>query len=267
MDEHPPALMNAPASDSPLLCIYLLGGFDVSIDGRHVHDSAWRLSKARSLLKLLALTPGYRLHREQVLDQLWPDLEPAAAANNLHQALHAARRALASIGIDAQEQPVLALQRQILTLQPSMPLWVDAAAFDAAARQAAESDDPDVGYRALDIYRGELLPEDPYEEWAVERREALREQHLLLLVRLAQLHENRQEYTPAIDVLRRAVALDPAREEVTVGLMRLYALTGRGQQALRLYQRLEAALAEEFDAEPSPEVQRLYRAELAEYGL
>ena len=50
------------------------------------------------MVKLLALDPAQRLHREYLLDLLWPDLSPSAAANNLHQALHAARRALAGEG-------------------------------------------------------------------------------------------------------------------------------------------------------------------------
>ena len=46
------------------------------------------------LVKLLALSAEHRLHREQAMDLLWPELAPKAAANNLHYALHNARRTL-----------------------------------------------------------------------------------------------------------------------------------------------------------------------------
>jgi len=75
--------------------VHLLGEFRVDVGGHAVDASRWRLSKARTVVKLLALDPGQRLHREYLLGLLWPDLAPPAAANNLHQALHAARRALA----------------------------------------------------------------------------------------------------------------------------------------------------------------------------
>src|SRR5205823_6939136 len=75
--------------------VQLLGGFGVEVGGRRVDTGRWRLRKARTVVKLLTLEPSQRLHREYLLDLLWPDLPPAAAANNLHQALHAARRALA----------------------------------------------------------------------------------------------------------------------------------------------------------------------------
>src|SRR5215217_8544783 len=76
------------------LRVWLLGGFRVSVGTRTVEEGAWRLRKAAALVKLLALAPGHHLHREQAMDLLWPEHGRRAAANNLSQALHAARRAL-----------------------------------------------------------------------------------------------------------------------------------------------------------------------------
>ncbi|MGH2627686.1 MAG: AfsR/SARP family transcriptional regulator, partial [Anaerolineales bacterium] len=74
--------------------IDLLGGFRVTVGNQAIDDTAWKLRKARALVKILALAPGHRMHQEQILNHLWPDLLPHAAINNLHQTLHAARRAL-----------------------------------------------------------------------------------------------------------------------------------------------------------------------------
>src|SRR5215213_6880310 len=76
------------------LHVHLLGTFRVVGAGQAVPEVAWPLRKARSLVKLLALTPGGALEREVIMGQLWPDLAPAAASNNLRHALHVARRAL-----------------------------------------------------------------------------------------------------------------------------------------------------------------------------
>jgi len=69
------------------LAIALLGGFAVARDDEVVPPEAWRLRKGADLVRLLALAPGHRLLREQVMDALWPDKEPGAASNNLYQAL------------------------------------------------------------------------------------------------------------------------------------------------------------------------------------
>src|ERR671921_2055397 len=76
------------------LRVWLLGGFRVSVGTHTVEEGAWRLRKASALVKLLALAPGHHLHRERAMDLLWPDHGRRAAANNLSQALHAARSAL-----------------------------------------------------------------------------------------------------------------------------------------------------------------------------
>jgi hypothetical protein len=72
-----------------------LGGFKVSVGSETIEDVARRLRKTEAVMKLLALSPGRRLHREQVMDYLWPHLSREAAANSLGQAWHAARRVLA----------------------------------------------------------------------------------------------------------------------------------------------------------------------------
>src|SRR6476469_1508276 len=92
--------------------VRLLGGFAAEVDGVDVPATAWRLKKARELVKLLALAPGHRLHREQAMDVLWRDLGPAAAANNLHQAVHVARRTLDAEAIELRDD-VLSLTADI----------------------------------------------------------------------------------------------------------------------------------------------------------
>ena len=74
--------------------VWILGGFRVSVGARTVGGGQWRLRKAASLVKLLALAEGHRLHRELAMDLLWPYLGRAAAANNLRQVLHGAHRIL-----------------------------------------------------------------------------------------------------------------------------------------------------------------------------
>src|SRR3954447_16082435 len=80
--------------------IRLLGEFEASSGDLSVAPSAWRLRKARTVIKLLAVEPSHTLHRDQVTDALWPGLDADASRNNLHQVVHAARRALSTLGVD-----------------------------------------------------------------------------------------------------------------------------------------------------------------------
>ena len=229
--------------------VWLLGGFRVSVGTRTVEEGEWRLRKAASLVKLLALAPGHHLHRERAMDLLWPNLGRKAAANNLSQALHAARRALGPDDAQAASS-YLASQGEQLVLCPGGELWLDVGAFGEAAATARRSREPTAYRAALNLYAGELLPRDPYEEWAQIPREGLRQLFLALLVDLGRLHEERGEYGPGIEALRRALVEEPTREEAHMGLMRLYALWGRQAEALAQYARLEESLSRELGSEP-----------------
>src|SRR5215217_6573630 len=257
IQQRAPKLRGTPGGES--VRVWLLGGFRVTVGPRSIGEEEWRLKKAASLLKLLALAPGHRLHREQAMELLWPDLDPEAALNNLHHALHVARRTLepaAPAGSTASRY--LHLRDERLTLYPEGPLWVDVEAFEEAAATARHALLEPAAYRAaMDVYGGELLPEDRYELWVEERGEELRGAYLSLLMELAGLYEKRREFGEAIEALQRLVAEGPSQEEAHTGLMRLYALSGRRREALRQYERLREAHFRDFGTEPEAPATRL----------
>ena len=236
----------------------MLGGFRVGVGSRTIARDAWRLKKATALIKLLALAEGHRLHREQAMDLLWPQLGKKAAANNLRNVVHAARKALDP----AARSRYLASEGDALVLCPGGELWVDVEAFEEAVLVARRSRDLAAHRAATEIYAGDLLPEDRYEAWAEARREELRRTYLALFVELAALHEERLEHGPAIDALREAIAYDHALEEAHAWLMSLYALSGRPERALSQYERLRDGLAVRLGAEPTAATRHL-RDEIA----
>jgi DNA-binding SARP family transcriptional activator len=152
-----------PTSKGPkAVRIRLLGGFSVSAGSRAIRPDEWRSKKAANLVKLLALAPGHRMHREQVMDLLWADLGKKAASNNLRQTLHVARKTL-------HPNPQIASRYLTLSGEQLLPhgeLWVDVDAFEQAAETARRSRDPAAYRAAIELYSGELLPEERYEEWA-----------------------------------------------------------------------------------------------------
>jgi predicted ATPase/DNA-binding SARP family transcriptional activator/DNA-binding CsgD family transcriptional regulator len=244
--------------------VWLLGGFLVSVGERKVDKSAWRLKKAANLMKLLTLAPGHRLHREQAMDLLWPESGKKAASNNLSQTLHVARRALTSD--PAESSRYLASEDESLVLCPGGELWVDVDAFEEATATARRTGDPGAYRAALELYAGELLPADRYEEWAEGRRQELRRTWLSLHLELARVYEGRGEYEKGMELLQRAVLEEPTNEQMHAGLMRLYALSERRGDALAQYERLREALSGELDAQVSSTTERL-REEIAAGSL
>jgi len=240
------------------LRIQLLGRFRVSVGSQLIPETAWRRRKAAALVKLLALAPEHRLHREEVLELLWPELSPDAAQNNLHRTLHVVRRALEPDLSPGRQSGHLQLQRDVLVLSPGRELEVDADAFIRAAEAANRTQDPARLEAAITLYRGDLLPEDQYEDWAALRREELRRVYHELLRRLSRQYVTHGNQPQAIEVLQLLVASEPAEEDAHRELTRLYELSGRRSDALRQYEQLTEALRQEVDAEPDARSKRLY---------
>src|SRR4051794_9281686 len=198
---------------------------------------AWQHRRASELVKLLALAPRHRLQREQVIDALWPDLPPDAGAANLRKAAHHARAALGS-------KEAVVLRQARVSLWPDAELAVDVERFEAEGELALRAGVAEACAAVAGSYRGELLPDQRYEDWAGERRGAVRALYLQLL-RRAGLWE-------------QVVAEEPADEPAHRALMRMYADAGNRSAAVEQYHRLGVALAG-LGLQPTEETQALYR--------
>jgi DNA-binding SARP family transcriptional activator len=241
------------------LAIQVLGEFRVSVGFRAIAEREWTSRKARSLVKLLALAPHHHLHREQIMERLWPNMDQEHSANNLHKALYVARRILEPDLPPRRASSYLHLRHDMLLLEAPGGLWIDVEAFVAAARAAHELRTPQAYREALQLYTGDLVPEDHYEDWAVGYREWLSGLRVTLLIRLASVQEQMGDVAAAIDTLQQVVAGEPLHEEAQGLLMRLLVQTGRRHLALRHYQALRAALQRELDVEPDVSLQALYQ--------
>ncbi len=246
------------ALEAPLLRITLLGGFHLSAGEQSPPLTLRRSRRTAQLLKLLALEPGHVLNREQICATLWPEFPAESASNNLRQTLHLARRQLRALDLDASL--LLSSQGDRVYLYPVDHLCIDVEAFEVAVRDARRSREPADYQAAINLYGGQLLPEDIYEDWTTARRESLASTYLTLLYEFAGLAEARDDDASALLVLRRITEFEPGEERAHVRLMQLYARTGRRPLALRQYGQLAQALQRELDATPEPETRQLFDA-------
>ena len=202
--------------------VRLLGAFEVLVDSQPVPADAWAQRRAADLVKLLALAPGHRMQRDEVLETLWPQLGADAAAPNLHKAASYARSALGDRG-------AVVLRGGVVALAPEAEVTTDVERFDAGDDSA---------------YGGELLPDDLYEQWTLAPRARLRERRLVLM-----RSEGRWD-----EVLRE----DPADEEAHRALMRRHVASGDSPAAARQFRLLRDELAR-LGTEPSEETLALQR--------
>lgn len=222
----------------------LLGTFDVRVDGRAIARAEWRHRRAAEIVKILALERSHRLHREQIMDALWPDLTPEAAAANLRKAIHFARKTLSADAITTSGG--------VLELGSGRDVSVDSVEFEAAARAALRSKDRAAAETAAGLYVGELLPEDRYAPWAAGARERLR--------------------SLAIETLKVAsrweqvLEIDPVDEEAHRVLMSRALEEGDRTRAVRQFETLRQRLRIDLGMGPDPRSVSLYERAIAGEG-
>ena len=240
----------------PLLEIYLLGRFRVKIDGVPIDEKRWGRRSAKSLVKLLALKPFHALHREQIMDLLWAEYEPETAVNNLNKAIYRARRALEpDLAKGAHSQFILTPKNQIILESPGS-LWIDLDEFERLAAYALRNNDIEAGQKAIELYQGDLLIEDIYEDWIYTRRESMRILFRKTATKTAVLSAANGNYPTSIEILRKLIAEDATDEHIHRLLMRFYAETGSKYQALKQFEHCRSALCA-LGIEPEPETIKL----------
>ncbi|HLK45878.1 MAG TPA: BTAD domain-containing putative transcriptional regulator [Acidimicrobiales bacterium] len=212
----------------------VLGRFELSRGGRAV---AIRPGQSAQLLKLVAVSGG-RVTAERAIETLWPSVEPSAGRHRLRTVLGRLREAAPD---------VVARDGEVLVLAPDVRL--DLAQFEQEARQATAFGLADPGpavalaTSAISRYRGDVLPDDVYEEWADEPREAARRTMLELLDLCAEAAARRGDLDEVRRMVQRTIELAPYEDDRYLRVAQILNDQGRRGAALSVIRRARATLA------------------------
>jgi DNA-binding SARP family transcriptional activator len=180
----------------------------MSVAGRPLPLSGLR-PRARSALRLLALQGGRPLHREALLDALWPEADQVSGSRSMLTTLSSVRSVLATTpaaGALVREGAAYRLDPDAIVTDVAL---ADQALQRARRARATAGTDADAAYvSALGLYGGELLTEEGPAEWVVQPREAWRARMAGAAHELAVLRYARGEATAAADAARQGLSVD-----------------------------------------------------------
>lgn len=257
------ALAHLESLPPPPMQITLLGNFQVVRGGRLLGDEVWTRPVTRRLAQYFALHRNRPLARDQILDDLWPDLSPDKAWANFRTVYSYLRRAYEPYMQSKAASRYFSLEGERYLFDPSGAVTVDIEGFEALVRQtiATAGDHPLPPLPAALLAQLErwqpLLPESPYEEWLIAPRERLLTLYIEGCLYAAQAHLSYGRPAEAVIWAQRAVTIAPWLEEGYHSLMRAYARQGQRSLALKSYEEAVRALQHELAADPSPLTQWL----------
>jgi predicted ATPase/two-component SAPR family response regulator len=255
--------MNAPTKAG--LQIYFFGRFEVCRDGVLLSQQDWKRRKNQTLIKVLASERGRLFTHDQLIEILYPDLNPASAARNVHNRVGELRRLLEPGLPHSKDSTYLRrLRSQGYAFTKESACWIDLEVFQEHLRRAQGFEktknwtEAKTEYeQAIALYRGDYLSEDIYEEWAIATAQLLRDSYLNALANLAECGAQLGEYANSVKHIQKAVGIAPSREQLYRQKMIYHAQLGERDEALKTYQACVLALKTHFDLSPNHETEKL----------
>jgi DNA-binding SARP family transcriptional activator len=242
-----------------------LGGFHLWRDDLEVEAAAWSREKALHLFQFFVTMRHYAspLHKEQIIDRLWPELSLEEGDRDFKVALNTIYKVLEPNRPPRGESRFIQRLGLVYRLQLSQ-MQVDADHFEALVAQGNHAlphhADEAISYyqQALTWYKGDYLPERRYEDWSSAERERL---HLLALGTMTTLANLLVASNPleSIRLTQHVLLVDPVWEEAYRVQIQAYLTQGNRPLAWRVYQQCVTMLQEELGLEPLPETQALYQ--------
>ncbi len=249
-------------TDTPVLRISLLGPFWAVTGNTPIPP--FKSANALMILKYLAANRqrGF-IHKEELIELIWPDENPEKTGSRFNMAMSALRKTL------EPDLPARAASTYIERKKDSYRLYgddravIDAERFSRAAAKAlkAPEDSPgkhDMLLAALSIYTGPFLEEDRYQDWCMEKNQTYTQLFGQLLNAIADSYERKNDIKGAVLYTRKRLNLDPLDEAAFEHLMHLYSLIGDRLKVSRTYQEYQKTV-KQMELPVNPELTAFFR--------
>lgn len=248
------------------LRIQMLGPFEVWRDGQRLTSVDWSGRKTCQLLKILVTYRQRAVAGDELIEWLWPNLEPESARNSLWVAVSHLRRLLEPELSPRGASSFVLSELPGYRFDPAGRCEIDVNAFRDRARDGQELQQRgewlaaiDAYLAAQDLYQGDYLAQDPYEDWALPTRERLGGAFVEMEKALATCLLTLGRYREALTHTRRVLDQDPCDEGAWRLTMEAHYRAGEQEQALRAFERCRVVLSQELGIDPLPATLALHQ--------
>ncbi|MEO5579831.1 MAG: BTAD domain-containing putative transcriptional regulator [Gemmatimonadaceae bacterium] len=235
-----------------------LGGLDLRGGDPREMRAVMTRPKRFALLVYLALAGAGGYHRrDSLLAIFWPESNTDHARNALRQSLYALRKSLGSDVFDARGIHEIGINWSVFSC--------DAKIFESALDAGRSVD-------ALETYHGDLLPgffvsEPAFEQWLDSERSRLRRRAEREARILSDRFAQSGDLSLAVQWARHAAAFSPGEEGAVRRLIDLLAKAGDRTEIVRVYESFRKRLADDYQMEPSVELEVLASEIIARRGM
>jgi DNA-binding SARP family transcriptional activator/tetratricopeptide (TPR) repeat protein len=226
------------------------GRVSIRVGERHIPGSSIR-RKVLALLCFLLTKPDLSSTRDQVLDALWPELDPVDALNSLNQTVYFLRRVLEEHYIDDLSPGYLHHDSDLIWLDSEL-VTSQSNGCRRLIKSLPATPAPSQVNELVDSYGGRFALDFEYEDWAAPYRDWLHASYLEIVERAVADDLESGHFERGINLARRVLDVDPAAESVEVSLLHLYRASGAHAAAAEQYTHYASVMREQLGVEPPP---------------
>ncbi|MFH1156246.1 MAG: BTAD domain-containing putative transcriptional regulator [Pseudomonadota bacterium] len=229
-------------------------------------DIQWEGTRPRLLFKSIITHGGSDIPKDILIEDLWPETSEASGEKKFRVTLHRLRKTLEPLANKEFGYAYIKLESGYVSVDTDL-VSIDCYDFHTLYVQGLQSQSRGHAEKAKDMfekaalmYKGDFLSEEPYVDWAVQKRDELVRIHRDLLDRMASLHEQSGNFAAASRYLLDLVQADPCLESAYRKLMHLYCTMGMKNSALRIFEECRTVIKKELGCEPDTDTVELYEA-------
>ena len=256
-----PRPMQSPSTAAlTTLQVTTFGEFRCQINHTLITPALWRSQRATELFLLLISADSHTLTRSYIAAQLWPELDPISASNNVRVSLSRLRQALADT---SSSNPLIIADNTRIQLRLPPHSTIDIDEFRLAVNASRRIYDHRTALphlrHAADLYRGAYLADQPVADWQLTYREQSANEYTEIALRLGRTLLALNLHPELIERMWTLLNHAASIEEAHRLLMASYQVTGNTAMVRRVYQSCQVLLLQQLGTTPQRETTAIYQ--------
>lgn len=188
---------------------------------RWIHNGEiikWRTSKTKELIAYFIHNKGKFVHKDKIIETLWPDKHEKQATTILHTSVYYIRKTLKTMGID--KAITYADEMYKLNLAE---IYCDIDDFNRIIndKRSIDSENIKIFEKAVELYVGDYFEENDF-IWARNEQERISKKYENILKQMANFYMKQKKYNKTIEYLKKILEKEPFIEEIHKNLLKVY---------------------------------------------
>ncbi len=230
--------------------VQTFGGLRLLCSGTDVTKKIFKREKERKIFQMLLSEYPKFISQDTLIDTFFRKTDTQKAKHNLSVLISRVKKSL--FVLCGKEVITKSSEGYGLNLEN---VKADFLLFEEITNKNLFTKNKEALKKAVDLYKGDFLPEAIYDDWSTVRRERLFSLYLDTLFRLSEITKDEKEKK---GYLEKILEKDEINERAAYELMKCYIALQEKKKALSLYNKIKNKLESDYNLEPDEKLKELY---------